>query len=60
MKNLNNPRLTDKKDLSRRRFIAKTTMAAIGTLGVEKVIASGKDSGREIMEEKLAILNGAS
>jgi len=40
MDNINKAGSSDKKDLSRRRFISRTTLAAIGTVGAANLITS--------------------
>jgi predicted dehydrogenase len=46
----------DKKDLSRRSFITKTTLASIGALGAPGIISSCKGTGSAKKEEKLPVL----
>jgi myo-inositol 2-dehydrogenase/D-chiro-inositol 1-dehydrogenase len=56
MKNVKKPPLADKKDLSRRSFITKTTLASIGALGTANMISSCNDSEKRKKEEKLQVL----
>ena len=53
MKNIKKSELTREKDFSRRSFITKTTLAAIGTIGAANIISSCKDSETKKKEEKL-------
>jgi len=56
MKNVKNQPLTDKKDLSRRSFITKTTLASIGAIGAANMMSSCTDSGTGRKKEKLPVL----
>jgi myo-inositol 2-dehydrogenase/D-chiro-inositol 1-dehydrogenase len=56
MKNKKNLSLADKKDLSRRSFITKTTLASIGALSAANIIYSCNVSGSERKQEKLPVL----
>ena len=60
MKNIKKSELTREKDFSRRSFITKTTLAAIGTIGAANIISSCKDSETKKKDEKLpSLLNQA-
>jgi myo-inositol 2-dehydrogenase / D-chiro-inositol 1-dehydrogenase len=56
MKNAKISRSNDNKDLSRRSFITRTTLAAVGTLGTTSIISSCKESKTKKDEEKLTVL----
>jgi myo-inositol 2-dehydrogenase/D-chiro-inositol 1-dehydrogenase len=56
MENKKNLSRTDKKDLSRRSFITKTTLASIGALSAANMISSCNVSGSERKQEKLPVL----
>jgi myo-inositol 2-dehydrogenase / D-chiro-inositol 1-dehydrogenase len=53
MENNNNQKFPDNNDFSRRRFITKTTIAAIGTIGAVKGLSSCTSTGQQKREEKL-------
>jgi myo-inositol 2-dehydrogenase / D-chiro-inositol 1-dehydrogenase len=53
MKNNNNLKFQNDNDFSRRSFITKTTMAAIGTIGAVNVLSSCNSAGPQKKEEKL-------
>ena len=56
MENNKNQKFRDDKDFSRRGFITKTTIAAIGTIGAVNGISSCNSTGQQKKEEKLPAL----
>jgi myo-inositol 2-dehydrogenase/D-chiro-inositol 1-dehydrogenase len=56
MKNEKSLPLENKKELSRRGFITKTTLASIGALSAANILSSCNDSGTSGKNEKLPLL----